>query len=280
MRETPYFSIRSGRNPNAVIGLAMARKLFLAVFRDFWRRDYFQEAFGYECVDEGPVPGSLGWDIESHLLLRLRKSSLWPIEDSAESYTEDDLFDVIEFLYDCISLPLDGTYHSYNNCGYHYTKFDSAPARVEFRSGVNSFLRDFGSGYLLSDKGEILTMPEEGTQILLFEELPDFDERNVNAPVARAISKFLRHRSTIADRGDAVRDLADVLEFLRPRARSIIVAADESDLFNIANNFGIRHRNDRQRTGFDQEVWTEWVFYYYLATIRACVRILNRTDSA
>jgi hypothetical protein len=48
-----------------------------------------------------------------------------------------------------------------------------------------------------------------------------------------------------------VRDLADVLEYLRPNVQTLLTSKDENDLFNLANNFGIRHHNDRQKTNCD-----------------------------
>jgi hypothetical protein len=62
-----------------------------------------------------------------------------------------------------------------------------------------------------------------------------------------AIDKFRRCGSTASDRRDAIRDLADILEFLRPQTKAVLTQQDESDLFNIANNFGIRHHPQIKR---------------------------------
>lgn len=121
MRKTLYYSIRTGKNPNATnFDLTVLQRLFLDLYKSFVEKDYFQEAFGYECVDAGEVQGTLGSDIMSQFLLNLRKDNLWPIPEKIITYSEDDLFDVIEFLYDLISKPVDGYFHSYNGCGHHY----------------------------------------------------------------------------------------------------------------------------------------------------------------
>jgi hypothetical protein len=52
----------------------------------------------------------------------------------------------------------------------------------------------------------------------------------------------------------------------------------EGDLFNIANNFAIRHNNREQRGEYDREVWLRWMFYVYLATIHAVSRVRARED--
>ena len=106
--------------------------------------------------------------------------------------------------------------------------------------------------------------------------MPTDDPENVESSVRAAILKFRRHRSTLEDRRDAVRDLADVLEFLRPQLKLVLTRKDESDLFSIANNFGIRHHNDQQKTDYDSAIWHSWMFYYYLATIHAAVRLIQK----
>jgi hypothetical protein len=82
----------------------------------------------------------------------------------------------------------------------------------------------------------------------------------------------MRHGSTLDDRRQAVRDLADVLEYLRPKVKVLLTSKDDSDLFNIANNFGVRHHNDKQKTTYDAALWLSWMFYFYLATIHVVLR--------
>jgi len=96
--------------------------------------------------------------------------------------------------------------------------------------------------------------------------------------VNAAILKFRRYRSSLEDRKDSIRDLADVLEFLRSQLKSVITKNDENDLFNIANNFGIRHHNDLQKIDYDKAIWYSWMFYYYLATIHASVRLIKKNE--
>ncbi len=233
-----YYSMR--RNPKlTVLDLAVLKRLFLAVFRDFERKGYFQETFGYDCVDTGPVPGTAGPDVEAFCLRRLRKLNLWPVDKQLESYSEEDLLDIVELLHDCISKPVEGRYHNYSDCGWHYWTFDLEAGRAEFRDQVNELLGDYGDGYELSPQGEVIS------------------------------------HSSPDDRLEAVRALVDVLEFLRPRVKHVITNKDEDDLFNLANNFGVRHHNDKQKTAYDHRIWLSWMFYFYLSTIHAVIRRLK-----
>lgn len=281
MKNRPYYSIRTGKHPHIKYNLDLLRRLFIEVYRKFEWDGYFQEAFGFRCVDayNDWVSGNLGRDIGAVVFLYLRKDSLWPIEENYIHYSEEDLFDVIEFLYDYVSKPVDGFYHGYNNCGWHYSSFDQNAGKKEFREAINSILKDYKSGYELSTEGEILSLPQEGLEALFESELPHYDPENVEKRLETAIRKFRRYHATLDEKKDAIRDLADVLEYLRPRLKDVLSSKDENDLFNLANNFGIRHHNANQKTDYDKEIWYPWMFYYYLATIRACVSLLRKAEN-
>ncbi len=271
-----YYSIRTGKNPRTHWDLPPFREVFLSIYRYFRDKEYFQEYFGYECVDAGDVPGKLGPDLEGYFLRALRKRAIWPVENKYGKYSEDDLFDVIEVLYDCVSRPVGGHYHAYGDCGWHYEEFDRQEGRDEYRSVMNEQLRDYGQGYELSDKGEIRPLPPPGMAQLFEAQVPTGDENKKR--VEAAIQKFRGRNSSIDDRRHAVRDLADVLEFLRPKVKSILTKKDERDLFELANRFGIRHHNERQQTQYDPTIWLSWVFYYYLASIHALTRLLEKRE--
>ncbi|MCC6527862.1 MAG: hypothetical protein IT373_34775 [Polyangiaceae bacterium] len=277
MRTKPYYSIRTGKNPLAAqFDLSTLRDLFRTLFAHFEHEGYFQEALGYHCVERGFVAGRLGHDLAGTLLLELRKRNLTPIETTIDAYSEDDLFDIIEFLYEHCSKPEERYYHSYGDCGWHCGTFKREPGRIEFRDRVNKVLALYENGYELSAEGEILGLADAGLEGLFEAPLPSIDPDNIDARVAAARTKFRRYRASMDERRDAVRDLVDVLEYLRPKLRSVLTKADEAELFNIANNFGIRHHRSDQRTDYDKPIFYSWLFYYYLATIHASVRLLQR----
>lgn len=272
-----YYSSRSGKNLLATnLDLPMFLRLFIDVYVALDGKCYFQEAFGYWCVDNGDVPGTLGRDVEAQMFRQLRKPNLWPIKENCARYSEEDIFDVIEFLHDHVSKPLEGHYHNYSDCGWHYSTFNREAGRSEYLSEINEILRDYGDGYELSIEGEVLASVETGMEYLLKATLPTDDAENVESRVNAAMLKFRRYRSSMEDRRDAIRDLADVLEYLRPQLKGVLIKKDESDLFNIANSFGIRHHNPDQKTDYDKAIWYSWMFYYYLATIHAATRLIEK----
>lgn len=271
-----YYSVRAGkRPPDEGFTLDEFKRFFLATYVRLEENGIFQEWFGYGCVDQGDVAGKAGADPSLYVFRKLRRNGLWPVGEHIPDYSEDDLFDVIEFLYDHASEGVEGYYHQYAECGWHYKTFDARAGREMFRREINDILGDYGRGYELSPSGEILALVDDVFAPILAAELPHADASNIRERVEAAKLKY--RRRALSERRDAVRDLADVLEFLRGEARAVLHSKDEADLFNLANNFGIRHHNKEQKTDYDASIWLSWAFYYYLATIHACVRLIERS---
>lgn len=266
-----FYSHRSGSNPN-INGLPLKDfiGLFERVFDQLRQDGYFDEAFGFYCVDNDYISGTVK-DIELEILLSVRKKNLWPIHQYSSNFLEDDLFDLIEFLYLHISKPIKGTMHSYADCGMHWETFNKKDGQKDFKDKINQVLVHYEKQFLLSDTGEILHKPENGFEVIFNANIPSTDV-NVVSRITAATIRFQRHGASIDDRRQAVRDLSDVLEYLRPQIEKLLTSKDESDLFNIANNFGIRHHNDRQKTSYDAAIWLSWMFYFYLSTIHVILR--------
>lgn len=274
----PYYSHRI---LGSRLDLATLSRLVLDVYQDLTRQDYFQEAFGYSCVDEGEVPGTAGADVIRYVARRMRREGLWPIEERCRGYSEHDLFDVIEFLHDHVSKPLDGRFHSYSNCGWHYQEFDRGEGQRRFRDEINALLGDYRTGYELSCEGEILSKAPIGF-MPLHEGLDglQFYPSHVDPRIRAAERKFRRYGASLDDRRDAVRSLADVMERLRPQMKTLLTRKDEADLFEIVNRFGIRHHDLSQKVDYDQEVWLRWMFYHYMATIQAVLWFIRKQEES
>lgn len=271
-----YYSVRTGKNTDAQhFGLDVLRRLFSNLYIQLHGKGYFDEYFGYYCTDEGRVPGRLGDSIEAEMYRLLRKNGLWPIRKMVEDYSEDDLFDVIEFLFDNISKPIDGYPHDWNNCGMHYTKFDKAEGQAEYREAVNQMLNDYETGYELDANGLIVVKEDSSVASLYTAEVPTTQD-DIKTKIDIAVKKYRSSRSNLEERRIAIRELADILEKLRPEAKQYLHDGDENDLFNIANQFGLRHSNDKQKINYDRDIWFSWMFYFYLATIHALLRIIER----
>jgi hypothetical protein len=160
----------------------------------------------------------------------------------------------------------------------HWSTFDRIKGQRVFREKVNSVLSQYERRFALSESGEVLMEPDQGFEAIFSAKIPT-NERSVVDRMNAAVLKFRRHGSGLDDRRQAVRDLADVLEYLRPKMKTLITAKDEDTLFTIANNFGIRHHNDKQSTAYDAVIWLSWMFYFYLSTIHVILRKLRLPSS-
>jgi len=258
-----YYSIRTGKNKNiGGVSLEDLKELFLKVYKHFNRNDFFVENI-HRTPDD---------DIELEILLKIRKQSLWPIEICIHTYEEDDLFDIMEFLYQKISKPIEGS--EYEDQIYWDT-FNKTEGQSAYREKINEVLALYEKPYELSTDGEILQKSESGFEQIFEADIPTSNE-DIRKRLEAAILKYRRHGSTLDDRRAVIRDLVDVIEYLRPQVKSLLTKKDESDLFNIANNFGIRHHNEKQKTDYDAALWLSWMFYFYLSTIHVILRKIQK----
>ena len=77
------------------------------------------------------------------ILLAVHKRDLWPIGKRSDKYSEEDFFDVIEFLFQHVSKPIDGQMHSWNECGMHWETFNQKAGRDHYREQVNDVLEHY-----------------------------------------------------------------------------------------------------------------------------------------
>lgn len=84
--------------------------------------------------------------------------------------------------------------------------------------------------------------------------------------IDHAISSFRRRGATRADKRSAVVSLAGILEPLRKTVLEVHLKDAEKDLFNIANNFHLRHNRVSDKKDYD-DLYLDWLFWWYLATV-------------
>lgn len=284
MIKREYYSVRTEKlGSDGKIDFEMVKKLFLSNYNILEKEGYFQKYFGFECSD-GFQKGQISEHFDDYVFLNIRKENLFPVETKLKDYTEEDFFDVLEFLYDHCSKGLEGNYHEDDRwgngcCRFHYQSYDDLEGRKHFRETMNTILGDYKEGFEISENGEVLFLSDNGLSNLFEADIPTDDTVNISNKMNAAILKFRKAKSTLDDRKEAVRELADVLEFVRPDIKKYLDKKDENDIFNIANRFGIRHHNIDQKKNYDKAIWYSWIFYYYLATLHAVIRISNRAES-
>ena len=265
-------------NPgNNGLPLADVVETFVKVFKQLEHDGYFQNSFGtpYNNYKDAKIR-----DVEIEIELQIHKKNIWPIQNEFEHYSEDDFFDMIEFLHEHISKPVEGTPYKdawFDEEETYWRIFDKLQGQTEFRDKINLILSAYENEFELSPDGEVLHKPEDGLVPVVSAKIPSSDSKIVDK-VNSAKLLYQRHKSSLEDRRHAVRDLIDVLEGLRPQIKVVFNTKDENDLFNIANNFGLRHNNEKQKTDYDQATWLGWMFYFYLITIHVVLRKINESE--
>lgn len=238
-------------------------------------RDYFKEK---AKITQTVLPDAIKYEAELALTFRLFPIDGWFVQD----LTEDHVFDAIEFLYDRVSRPGEVVWMTTDtNWNYQdYGSYDDKAGRVEFRENANAFLADYGSGFEFTEEGVILALGTDGLQGILAADILPYDEANVDSKVRNAIVRWRNRHLSLDERKSAIRELADVFEWLKKAKNlsSVLDTKDESAIFDLANNFAIRHHNPKQKGNYDPAIWYSWIFHFYLATYHAAIRLLIKRE--
>jgi hypothetical protein len=255
-----------------------------------------QEWHGFDCVDSGRVEGRAATPLADHIEAETGWRSAWPLreplidlpDDVQVSGTEwdrllrseeDRLFDLIEYFHRHVSQGIGdehgNQFHDHNGCGWHYQVFDPAPAQALLRRRMNRVLANYRGGFQVSDSGQVEHRADDGFDQLIGAQLPAVGA-DISGRVTGAIALYRNRGRTEQDLRLAVRELFDVLEKIRPAVKAEMLRGDEADLFNIANNFTIRHLNEKQKGNYDSTLWHSWMFYVNLSTIHLITRLMNR----
>ncbi len=244
-----YYSAR--RKPKGLTLAELYVKL-QSLFAYFREKDYFKGKAG---VHGSTIPNEIRHKARMALDFELFHIGKWP----ADEVTEDRIFDALEFLFDHVSKP--GVWAEMTTeSGWNYSDYDGyndKAGQLEFRETVNAFLGEYKNGYELTEGGTILASVSAGLEQIIDAEIVPYDEINVDNKVRSAIVKWRNRHVDIAEKREAIRELADVFEWLKKtrRLKLVLDKVDESAIFSIANNFGIRHHNPDQKTGFDRAIW-------------------------
>ena len=266
----------SSRTKNKLLTLSGLYHKLQHVYLYFAKRDYFKQKTN---IIGNIIPDEFRHKAGFSLRFQPFPMTNWAPND----ITEDNIFDVIEFLYDHVSEPgeLGGLT---DDTGFNYTDYldyDEESGKKEFRQEINMVLADYRDGYELSEDGEILALGRGGLEHILDARIPDYDEENVDSKVKEAIRKWRNRHLDISERRQAIVTMADVFEWLKKSGKleGVISKNDEAVIFNIANNFALRHHNPKQKKEYDKDIWYPWMFHFYLATYHAVIRLIKRKET-
>lgn len=268
-----YYSTRNGPKPLTFLQLCIKAQQLCGYFRT---RDYFKRdgdtAVVQTVSEELRQAAALAIDFDPF------DENGWDLK----KVTEDNIFDSIEFLYDNVAKPF-GWIDDMMDNGYHYVgyqTFDEKAGQLEFLAAANGFLPRYRGGYELNSDGVIMAKGSEGVQFILDAEIPKLGVAEVDEKVLDAVAKWRNRQLDVGLKKAAILEMANVFEWLQKtkRLEKVLSHKDESDLFQIANNFALRHHNPKQKQNYDENIWYAWMFHFYLATYHAVVRLLKKQE--
>lgn len=276
----PYWSQRHAPRPPTVDDSRLS-EWFMQTIRDLVDQGYFEHTFPSGCEDDGDDES--GVDPSMVLAERLGVPDLWPLDTSRERWTPDtnpDLFyDLVEALHDLVARPRSRSHHSYWR-HWHYSDFSTSSGQTLYRWRLNRMFTVAGVDLRLADTGEdigrLVRVTNDGRQTL-FERVLSVAANS--GARQHAVALFRGRTADREAKRSAVVALARLLEERRELLKSRLLRKDEGALFQIANEFDLRHNKADQRGEYD-EAYLDWIFWWYLATIDLVDQLLARQDSA
>jgi hypothetical protein len=266
---TPYWSQR--RAPPLTIEEVMDK--FVRLVAELHQRGYFEGLAPRDC---NRPPG----DPSGQLKIRVGKGRLWPLHRSRRRWDQDVFFDLVEVLHDFVARPRARSWHDDDDDGchdWHHQEFAVEPGRRLYRWRVNRLLDRSTIGYRLAEEGEDVGRLVAVTDEARTELATTMAERTgaTGDQVRHALALFRARGASDYDKRSAIVALYGVLEERRQLLKEELPRRDEAALFQIANQFAIRHQRADQLGNYDP-VFLDWVFWWYLATIELTNRLIER----
>ncbi|RCW62873.1 hypothetical protein [Saliterribacillus persicus] len=244
------------------------RKLFDMASNGVWKVRNYNEEYQLHPPKMAPSP-------EVYFITHLNKRKVYPIWEYYASYSEGDLFTVIEILYDNI-----GT--------FDHTKdiFIVDEYKCEFAIDINNLLKKYNNGYYLNEKyGYIMEQPNDSIKELLNSDIPNYMSNEVSNQLKTSLKMYYRFNSNEEEKKKAINILADILEPLRRDLQDILNSEFDINkkkhdklIFDIVNSFNIRHNDKNQFTLYSKPIWYEWMMQYYTSVILTYYRLKSEHE--
>lgn len=206
-----------------------------------------------------------------------RPRLLHPHEDQAADYDLRRTADAVTGLLSGVDPEVD--------CHGHYADFATAAGRAVYRWRVDHLLAQHQALVRFDDDvNRTAASGAVGTRLVTItgDDRDGLVHRVLATPatldqdaVRHAVARFRTRDATRDDKRSAVFTLARILESRRTLLKTELLSKDEGALFQIANQFDIRHRNADQRPSYD-DGYLDWIFWWYLATVELTNQLLTR----
>ncbi|WP_207213598.1 hypothetical protein [Rhodococcus sp. Q1] len=280
LREDPppqrrYWSARKAGQTLSATALEMPTLVreFVSLIGELDNAGYLENRFGKDCVDDPR-------DDTIHTLIyrELGSEGIWPLDTDRLTDNIDLFYDIVELLHDQVARPNTRFDHDYGECGWHHGKFDIRVGRIVYRWRVNKLFNNSALGLRLAENGDdvgrLVTVTDEA-RTALAQSVAARSEGEPADQVRHALALFRERGSDRHQKRSAVAALALVLEERRHGVLTDALAkSDRGALFDLANNFHVRHQDAKQKRDYD-DFYLDWIFWVYLSTIELTNQVLD-----
>lgn len=203
---------------------------------------------------------------------------LWPL--SVDRLIDDlDVFmDLIEVLGEFVAARQSRSNHGYGGCGWHHRDFNIQIGRDIYFWLINRLLNrttfDLRLATSGEDRGRLVETHGDARNDLVTATIDAADE-DTRSPIEHAVALCRRRGATVEDKTVGVYDARRVLELRRSLLKEELYRRDEGALFQIANEFDLRHRSESQKSDYDP-VFLDWIFWWDLGTVELTDRVVSR----
>lgn len=275
----PYWSARRTSRTSSTQTVPLAgtdpqlQQDWVHLVEDFQARGYLDWVAPRGCVVVAaslPVSEVLAAEFKE----RLGMDVAWPLRN--QDWDSDTFYSLVEVVHDLVTRPRRRYRHDISGCSWHYSDFAPTPGQALYRWDVYQLLESYGAGLQLAadgeDKGRLVHAAGDNRDELV-EQVLQTRNPGDRKDVRHAIALYRNRNADRESKRSAVVALHRVLEGRRSLIKTELMSKDEGALFQIANEFDLRHSGGRQRTDYE-DAYLDWIFWWYLATVELTDRIV------
>lgn len=290
------FSQRQQPPAAVLLDVAACKNRFAQLAVELTRLGYFEDAFGSQCSDACDEDPDADGQRQLAERLGLVGVALWPLHVTSnvfsgatsvhENWPDEVFFDVVEALDEVVARPRQRYWHYYHR-EWDYSNYSRPAGQAVYRWRVNDVLNSSTIPLRLaetgSDAGLLVRATGDPRDELLDRALATPAPRDRDE-VRHAIELYRSRTAGREDKRSAIFTLGRLLEDRRPTIDATLSRKDSGALFQIANEFDLRHRRaaghgKAQRDDYD-DAFLDWVFWWYLATVALTDRLLGSADAS
>lgn len=266
-----FYSARIGVEKDKLT-LKDINDVFHVILNELTQGSYFTTFYGEVDNSDNWTPGVAGKNFEAYCLSLLGRRIKDPFYQDQLKYTEVDLFDLIELLHLNIELKWKIAFTEYELEDVRQVKEHS---QTIFRDKINMQLSRYGTGWELTRDGYIRELVSAELRELIDNHAHYGDEDKVDSLIRRGIKNFLKYGSDEHSKKAALLEIGNALEIIRPELE-IMLPPEETNIFHLLNKFYLRHNRISEERDYDKSIYYPWIFYIFVSTFDAFVKLRQR----